>query len=149
MNTKTHRQTALVIAEPHNNDPGFAESRDWQNFLLNTTKNLPPAVKTERIAANCWLIPLDSDLHFFAALIQLLQKIRSCSRFVSRRLGELVKSIHHPPDKSPEPTAVIAVSCSRRFHRFHDFSRRWLSFCVRCRSRAPYEISNSKRTDDV
>jgi hypothetical protein len=74
MNTKTHRQTALVSAEPHNNDPGFAESRDWQNFLLNTTKNLPPAVKTERIAANCWLIPLDSDLHFFAALIQLLQK---------------------------------------------------------------------------
>jgi len=32
------------------------------------------------------------------------------------------------PNKSPEPTAVGACSCSRSRRLFHIFSRRWLSF---------------------
>jgi hypothetical protein len=95
MSTKTHHQMALVIAEPHKNEPVLAVSREWTSFLLNTSQNLPPDEKIERIAANCWLIPLDSGLHYFSALIQLLKRFEVPVRVLF--LDDAPSWSRHPP----------------------------------------------------
>jgi hypothetical protein len=62
----------LVIAEPHQNRTDYVASAALQNLQLNLQRSLPPAGKTERLAENVWQIPLDSDMHFFASLIQCM-----------------------------------------------------------------------------
>jgi hypothetical protein len=70
---KTQPKTALVIAETHRNKTDYAASAEWQNLLLNIQRNLPPAGKTERITENVWMIPIDTELHFLATLIQCMK----------------------------------------------------------------------------
>jgi hypothetical protein len=63
----------LVIAQMHQKHPECAVSSDWKQFQLNRRQFLAPVVKTEQIAENIWQIPLDSDLLFFASLIQQMR----------------------------------------------------------------------------
>jgi hypothetical protein len=64
---------ALLIAESQKDAQSYAVSDQWQNFVMNVRQFLPPAGKTERIAESSWLIPLDSELSFFAALVKMLK----------------------------------------------------------------------------
>ena len=45
-----------------------------------------------------------------------------------REFETYLGSSDHPPNKSPEPTRIVAVSCPQGFQWFHSFSSGWLSF---------------------
>ena len=59
---------AFVIAEPPPRGAVAVPMKAWQEFLLNVRSFEMPEQKIQKIHDNIWLIPLETDLLFFAKL---------------------------------------------------------------------------------
>jgi len=93
---------ALLIAQPHKDDKWFVVSDSWKTFLTNLPQNIPPIVKTERIAENVWLIHLESELTVLSKLIDTLQSYAIPIRILF--LEDVQGWIKYPPDAEANPS---------------------------------------------
>jgi hypothetical protein len=79
----------LFIQKPANIDKEISAQRNWSGFLGDIEVLASMQTDTERLAENCWLIPLGSGASLLSGLI---------SRARSRMLGHRVLFFEKTPD---------------------------------------------------